>query len=68
VLAERGVSVRHIRGDGRIQDEDELGRDEYQSKGEQAQLSLFEPNEEVPEWKSTQWVLSRKELDSSSAH
>ncbi len=68
VLGERGVSVRHIRGDGRIQDEDELGRDEYQSKGEQAQLSLFEPNEEVPEWKSTQWVLSRKELDSSSAH
>ena len=68
VLGERGVSVRHIRGDGRIQDEDELGRDEYQSKGEQAQLSLFEPNEEVPEWKSTQLVLSRKELDSSSAH
>lgn len=42
VLAKRGVSVRHIRGDGTIQDEDELAREEYQSKGEQAQLSLFE--------------------------
>jgi len=59
VLANRGVSVRHIRGDGRIQDEDELAQEEYQSKGEQAQLSLFEPKE-VPEWKSTQSVLPRK--------
>jgi len=49
VLAERGVSVRHIRGDGTVQDEDELAREEYQSRGEQAQLSLFESNEEVPE-------------------
>ena len=49
VLAKRGVSVRHIRGDSRVQDEDELARKEYQSTGEQAQLSLFEPNEEVPE-------------------
>jgi len=68
VIAERGVSVRHIRGDGTIQDEDELAREEYQSKGEQAQLSLFEPKEEVPEWKSTQSVLPRKKLDSSSVH
>ena len=49
VLAKRGVSVRHIRGDGTVQDEDELAREEYRSKGEQAQLSLFEPNDEVPE-------------------
>jgi len=68
VIAERGVGVRHIRGDGRIQDEDSLAREEYQSKGEQTQLSLFESNEEVPEWKSTQSVLPRKKLDSSSAH
>lgn len=68
VLAKRGVSVRHIRGDGTVQDEDELAREEHQSTGEEAQLSLFEPKEEVPEWKSTQSVLSRKELDSSSAH
>ncbi len=68
VLANRGVSVQHIRGDGTVRDEDELAREEYQSKGEQAQLSLFESNEEVPEWKSTQSVLPRKKLDSSSAH
>ena len=49
VLARRGVSVQHIRGDGTVLDEDELAREEYQSTGEQAQLSLFEPNEEVPE-------------------
>ena len=60
VLAERGVSVQHIRGDGTVLDEDELAREEYQSKGEQAQLSLFEPKE-VPECKSTQSVLPRKE-------
>lgn len=42
VLAKRGVSVRHIRGDGAIQDEDELAREEHRGKGEQAQLSLFE--------------------------
>ncbi|NVM56935.1 MAG: hypothetical protein HWN51_02280, partial [Desulfobacterales bacterium] len=51
---------RHIRGDGTVLDEDELAREEYQSKGEQAQLSLFEPKE-VPECKSTQSVLPRKE-------
>ena len=68
VLAKRGVSVRHIRGDGTVHDEDELAREEYQSKGKQAQLSLFEAKEEVPEWKSTQSVLPRKKLDSSSAH
>jgi len=45
VLAKRGVSVRHIRGDGTVQDEDELAREEYRGKGEQAQLSLFESNE-----------------------
>lgn len=49
VLAKRGVSVRHIRGDGTVQDEDELAREEYQSKGLHAQLSLLESNEEVPE-------------------
>ena len=45
VLAKRGVGVRHIRGDSTVQDEDELAREEYQSKVEQAQLSLFESNE-----------------------
>jgi len=45
VLAKRGVGVRHIRGDGTVQDEDELAREEYRGKGEQAQLSLFESNE-----------------------
>jgi uncharacterized protein (DUF488 family) len=29
VLAKRGVSVRHIRGDGTVQDEDELAQEEY---------------------------------------
>jgi len=68
VLLKRGVNVRHIRGDGTVQNEDELAREECQGGGEQAQLSLFESNKEVPEWKSTQSVLPRKKLDSSSAH
>jgi len=45
VLAKRGVGVRHIRGDGTVQDEDELAREEYRREGEQTQLSLFESNE-----------------------
>ena len=49
VLAKRGVSVRHIRGDSTVHDEDELAQEAYGRTGEQAQLSLFESNEEVPE-------------------
>lgn len=54
VLRERGVDVRHVRGDGRIQTEAEVAEEEFLRKTG-GQLSLFgEP--EADEWKSTQSV------------
>ncbi len=58
VLRERGVSVYHIRGDGRIEDDAEATPDT-------AQLSLF-GNDEADEWKSTVSVLRREPHPSSS--
>lgn len=50
VLAQRGIQSLHIRGDGRIQPEDELAREE-QAQEDNVQPSLFE-FEPAPEWKS----------------
>ena len=63
VLTERGVDVRHIRGDGRIQSEQEIAEEEeFQQTG--GQMSLFE--EEPAPWRSTQSVSPRKAPPSSS--
>jgi len=61
VLAERGITVQHIRGDGRLQTEADLALDETQG-----QLGLgFEELEEKP-WRSAQSVLPRKAPPDSS--
>ncbi|MDP8951625.1 MAG: DUF488 domain-containing protein [Actinomycetota bacterium] len=60
VLAERGVVVRHIRGDGDVQTEDELllvG----------GQPALFQ-DAEVTVWKSIRSVLRRRRHPNSSGH
>jgi uncharacterized protein (DUF488 family) len=62
VLAERGVEVSHIRGDGQVQSEAAL---KSQPAEETAQLSLF-PGEEYTEWKSIRPVSPRKPPPSSS--
>ncbi len=63
VLAERGVSVEHIRGDGRLQSEAELSA----ADGVRApQMSLFE-EARSPEWKSIPSVSQRRRQNSSSA-
>ena len=58
VLRERGVSIVHIRGDGRVQTESELAAEEdfRKTKG---QLSLFDTEEPDP-WKSIQSVSPKK--------
>jgi hypothetical protein len=56
VLATRGVVVEHIRGDGRLQTEDEL---------QAAQLSLFDGMEAA--WKSIPSVSLKRRQSSSSA-
>jgi uncharacterized protein (DUF488 family) len=64
VLQERGVSVMHIRADGRVQSEAELAAEETFRKTK-GQLSLFE-TEEPGEWKSTQSVSPKRAPPSSS--
>lgn len=62
VLRESGVGVRHIRGDGRVQPEDELLASEHvQSE----QLTLFEYSPPA-EWKSIPSVLPKRLPNSSS--
>jgi uncharacterized protein (DUF488 family) len=64
VLGERGVSVLHVRGDGRLQSEEELAAEERFRKTK-GQLSLFDV-EEPDEWKSTRSVLPNEAPPSSS--
>jgi len=59
VLMEMGIEVAHIRGDGRIQSEEEVVREEAATKGDESQMALFNV-EEPREWKSTQSVSPRK--------
>jgi uncharacterized protein (DUF488 family) len=62
VLAEHGVAVEHIRGNGRLQSEADLLREE---SADDAQFSLFE-HTAAPQWKSILSVLPKKRLNSSS--
>jgi len=64
VLAEEGVEVVHIRGDGRLQREVELAQEE-EFKKSKGQLLLFDREEET-EWKSTQSVSPKKAPPTSS--
>jgi uncharacterized protein (DUF488 family) len=62
VLRTRGVRVEHIRGDGRVQgDEEVFLRDNPDKK----QGTLFDADE-APAWKSIPSVLRKKRLNSSS--
>jgi uncharacterized protein (DUF488 family) len=65
VLAEQGVTVLHIRADGKIQSEDEVTREEDFAKNK-GQMSLFD-DKELKEWKSTQSVSRKKAQKNSSS-
>ena len=58
VMADRGVDVFHIRGDGRLQSEAELGEELHFQKTK-GQMTLFD-TEEPQQWKSTQSVLPKE--------
>jgi uncharacterized protein (DUF488 family) len=64
VLSERGVNVFHIRGDGGIQSEEEVAKNEELTKTK-GQARLFEMEETKP-WRSAQSVLPRKRPQISS--
>lgn len=71
VLAEQGVEMVHIRGDGSLQTEAELAEGESRASRGSAQLSLFDlplfdlPPKEKP-WRSTRSVLPREQRPPSS--
>ncbi len=64
VLLDHGIQVDHIRGDGRIQTEDEVAAETDPNRD---QLALFEKVEAEP-WKSIPSVLRKKRQNSSSAY
>jgi uncharacterized protein (DUF488 family) len=64
VLMEQGVGIKHIRGDGRIQPEEELLRQEEAGRVNQMELAFMAREEET--WKSTQSVSRRKQPGNSS--
>jgi uncharacterized protein (DUF488 family) len=64
VLGERGVKLLHIRGDGRVESEEEIAEEERFRKTK-GQRNLFGA-EEREEWKSTQSVLRKRAHKSSS--
>jgi uncharacterized protein (DUF488 family) len=63
VLRDRGIQVEHIRGDGRIQTEDDVATE---ADPDRHQLTLFQKAEAEP-WKSIPSVLRKKRPSSSSA-
>jgi uncharacterized protein (DUF488 family) len=67
VLGNYDVNLLHIRGNGRVQSEEELLDENGSREKDEAQLGLFE-TEENKEWKSIQSVLPRKVLKHSSEH
>jgi len=64
VLGDRGVRVMHIRGDGRIESEEDLAA-ELQFQKTKGQMTLFDI-EEPDEWKSTRSVSPKSPPQSSS--
>ena len=62
VLGDHGVAIDHIRGDGRLQSEADLIREE---SGDDGQLSLFEHGA-IPQWKSIPSVLPKRRQSGSS--
>ena len=66
VLAERGVTVLHIRGDGRIQPETELAGAEKNDVSVEIQQEFAFVAREKPEWKSTRSVSQAKPPKRSS--
>lgn len=67
VMRERGFRIAHIRGDGRVQTEEELAAEEELGRRDAGQLTMFEVPEEE-RWKSIRSVLPRKPQPNSSEH
>ncbi len=64
VLAEKGVRVLHIRGDGRVEPEEDLATAEQQAEPSQQEFAFAA--HERPAWKSTRSVSQARPLKRSS--
>ncbi|SRR6266568_2729839 len=65
VLRDHGISLLHIRGDGRVQTENDLAAMEANKR---SQPTLFESRSEERQWRSIRSVSRRKAPLSSSGH
>jgi uncharacterized protein (DUF488 family) len=65
ILQNYDVNLQHIRGNGRVQSEEELLDEDRTREKDESQLRFFE-TEEKEEWRSTQSVFPRKVLKRSS--
>lgn len=65
VLATHGVQLDHIRGDGRIQTEEELQAEEERRRTN-GQIGFFEEHPQEKTWRSIQSVLQRGRRQNSS--
>jgi len=66
VLAEHGAEIVHVRGDGRLQTEDELQQAEAEARGLRGVETLFDVEDQKP-WRSIQSVSRRRPPRSSSS-
>jgi hypothetical protein len=66
VLAERRISLLHIRGDGSIQKGEELASLDESPSYEQGELWSVNNDRGVKEWRSIRSVLRRKQQPNSS--
>jgi len=62
VLSKDGITIRHIRGEGRVQTEEQLQREELGWQAGGSQLPMFEHVEEE-NWRSVKPILSASQSD-----
>lgn len=65
VLADKGIAIEHIRGDGRVQTEEEITRDKTSRLGNDRQSMLFRESGDI-RWKSIRSVLPKGQRPNSS--
>lgn len=66
LMLDHGIDVRHIRGDGRLDTEDDLTRMPYDAPIQQSLFGSIDDEARKRAWKSIRSVLPRSPRDSSS--
>jgi uncharacterized protein (DUF488 family) len=66
LILDHGIDVRHIRGDGRIDGEDDLPKMPYDAPIQQSLFGTIDDDARKRAWRSIRSVLPRSQRDSSS--